>query len=117
MLGEFFRDTKIKESHNQTFIFKCFSCFCVEKDQKRIRKKKNYKKALGRNNDSFFFGPIIIIIFMEFYIFLCSPLYLSPLRQPSRKVPMLPIYSGDLFLSNPHVDYIYVCLSYILIVV
>ena len=37
-----------------------------------------------------------LIIFIELYIFLSSPVYLSPPLQPSPKVPMLPIYSGDL---------------------
>ena len=36
------------------------------------------------------------MIFIELYIFLCSPLYLSPPFQPSPKVAMIPIYSGNL---------------------
>ena len=44
-----------------------------------------------------------LLIFIELYIFLCSTPYLPPPFQPSPRVPMLPIYSGDLiFLYYPY---------------
>ena len=47
------------------------------------------------NRDRFFFSFLFFIDFIELHIFLCSPPLLSPSFQPSSKVPMLLIYSGD----------------------
>ena len=41
----------------------------------------------------------ILIVFIELYIFLCSPPFLSPPLLPSPLVLMLLIYSGDLDFS------------------
>ena len=46
------------------------------------------------------FSFLFLLIFIELYIFLCSLPCLSPPLQPSPKVPMLSIYSGDLIFFH-----------------
>ena len=48
---------------------------------------------LGFKQSEIFFS--VLIDFIELYIFLCSPLYISPPLQLSPNVPMIPVSSGD----------------------